>query len=213
MKHITHRSMTSVAWSGGTTTELAIYPEGATYADRTFAWRLSTATIEQDNSTFTSLSGISRVLMMVEGTIVLHHAGRDAVELHPFDVDVFSGDWLTTSEGRGKDVNLMTNIGYIGTLTAHFLRSDDHFEERLRAPYAPEGTRCIGYYAVDGDLSVSDGRVHHELEVGDLLIVRTEELDEPSRVTIHGRGHSPVRLIRMAVESEGLADSQLIPQT
>ncbi len=36
---------------GGATTQLAIAPKGAVYADRDFLWRLSSATVELDCST------------------------------------------------------------------------------------------------------------------------------------------------------------------
>ena len=39
-------------WSGGTTTQLAIAPEGAVYADRDFLWRLSSAGVDDDYSKF-----------------------------------------------------------------------------------------------------------------------------------------------------------------
>ena len=32
-------------WSGGTTTQIAIAPEGARYAERDFLWRVSSATV------------------------------------------------------------------------------------------------------------------------------------------------------------------------
>ena len=40
-------------WSGGKTKELAIYPPKCRYADRDFIFRLSSATVELDESDFT----------------------------------------------------------------------------------------------------------------------------------------------------------------
>ena len=42
-------------WSDGTTTQLLIAPEGAHYAARDFLWRVSSATVELDESDFTPL--------------------------------------------------------------------------------------------------------------------------------------------------------------
>lgn len=42
-------------WSGGTTTELFIWPHGASYAERRFGIRISTATVDIAQSTFTKL--------------------------------------------------------------------------------------------------------------------------------------------------------------
>ena len=63
-------------WSGGTTTQLAIWPEGAVYAERNFVWRVSSARVETQESEFTSLPGVARCLMVLDGTLHLEHEGR-----------------------------------------------------------------------------------------------------------------------------------------
>ena len=45
-KLLTKEDYVTTTWSGGTTTQLAIAPEGAVYADRDFLWRLSSAGVE-----------------------------------------------------------------------------------------------------------------------------------------------------------------------
>ena len=45
-KLLTKEDYVTTTWSGGTTTQLAIAPEGAVYADREFLWRLSSAGVE-----------------------------------------------------------------------------------------------------------------------------------------------------------------------
>ena len=52
-KLLTRDDYVTTNWSGGTTTQLAIAPEGAVYGDRNFLWRLSSATVELDHSDFT----------------------------------------------------------------------------------------------------------------------------------------------------------------
>ena len=42
-------------WSGGSTTELFIWPKDASYAERRFNIRISTATVDVESSTFTRL--------------------------------------------------------------------------------------------------------------------------------------------------------------
>ena len=37
-------------WSGGITTQLAIWPEGADYGARKFDWRISSAVVEDEES-------------------------------------------------------------------------------------------------------------------------------------------------------------------
>ncbi|MFT4603051.1 MAG: environmental stress-induced protein Ves [Arenicella sp.] len=94
-------------WSGGTTTEIFIYPEGAEYDKKNFSFRLSTASVEVDESTFTELPGVSRTLMVLHGKMKLSHEGQHTRNLEQHDVDVFDGGWKTTSKGQCVDFNLM----------------------------------------------------------------------------------------------------------
>ena len=75
-------------WSGGTTTELFIYPEGATYEDRNFKFRLSIATVESETSEFTPLAGVKRTLMLLHGELTLKHEGQ--YEKHGLSAECFS---------------------------------------------------------------------------------------------------------------------------
>lgn len=86
-------------WSGGETTELFIYPEGATYGKRDFLFRLSFATVARGQSHFTLLPGIHRILMVLEGEVRLEWQNRSPVTLHPADTCGFPGDWDTVSCG------------------------------------------------------------------------------------------------------------------
>ena len=45
MIHLRREDYVTSRWSGGSTTQIAIAPEGALYADRSFLWRLSSATV------------------------------------------------------------------------------------------------------------------------------------------------------------------------
>ncbi|NLL36968.1 MAG: HutD family protein [Fretibacterium sp.] len=103
-------------WAGGTTTQLAIWPEGADYASRRFDWRLSSARVELEESDFTPLPGFHRILMVLEGAIDLVHEGVRTVHLKAFDQDSFEGAWSTRSFGRCVDFNLMTGPDWTGTV-------------------------------------------------------------------------------------------------
>jgi environmental stress-induced protein Ves len=94
-------------WTGGTTTELFIFPKSASYKKMDFDFRISTATIEVDKSTFTSLKGVQRTLMVLEGSLELIHKNHHAIILKPFQKDSFMGDWETISRGQAVDFNLM----------------------------------------------------------------------------------------------------------
>ena len=94
-------------WAGGTTTELFIHPEGAEYSEMNFHYRLSTATVEVEESTFTPLPGVDRTLVVLYGQMDLKHEGHHEVSLSPFQQDQFKGEWKTTSKGKCVDFNLM----------------------------------------------------------------------------------------------------------
>lgn len=104
------------AWSGGTTTQLAIWPPDADYKQRNFKWRLSSARVDLEESTFTSLPGIHRLIMILEGQVRLVHEGHREITLNAFEQDSFEGDWKTTSFGKCVDFNLMTTEGCQGCI-------------------------------------------------------------------------------------------------
>jgi len=103
-------------WNGGSTTELFIYPMTSKYATRNFSFRLSTATVNIENSTFTSLPGITRTLMVLDGEMSLTHKDHHTAKLGRFDSDNFKGDWNTFSKGKCSDFNLMTMGNTQGTV-------------------------------------------------------------------------------------------------
>jgi environmental stress-induced protein Ves len=107
MKHLSEDDYKVSTWSGGKTTELAIAPEGAVYADRDFLWRLSSATVDLDESDFTELPDYDRLITPLDGVMTLTHNGGEPIELNPGDVDGFDGAWHTHSVGRCTDFNLM----------------------------------------------------------------------------------------------------------
>jgi len=98
-------------WSGGTTTEMFIYPHNSSYGDRDFIYRISSATVELGKSEFTSLPDYNRILMVLKGKLILRHEGQDPIELCELEQDTFDGNVLTVSEGKVTDFNLMMRKG------------------------------------------------------------------------------------------------------
>lgn len=98
------------SWSGGTTEEIFIYPEDKKYEDKDFTYRISVATIDEEESTFTELPGYDRVLMPLTNKVTLEKEGVK-VELEPFELLKFSGRERVVSYGRTKDLNLMMKEG------------------------------------------------------------------------------------------------------
>lgn len=96
-------------WAGGETTEFFIYPETGSYADRQFDFRISSATVAQQRSQFSSLSGFYRYLMPLDQPITLIHEGHGVKELAPLELAPFDGGWATESVGKCRDFNIMLN--------------------------------------------------------------------------------------------------------
>lgn len=113
---ITSDTFKTNTWSGGTTTQFFMYPQTANYQELNFDFRLSMATVSIDESVFTSLPGVSRTLLVLDGEITLQHENRYTKQLSKFDSDGFEGGWKTSSIGICTDFNLMTTGNTIGKL-------------------------------------------------------------------------------------------------
>ncbi|MBO4847781.1 MAG: HutD family protein [Clostridia bacterium] len=93
-------------WSGGTTTELYIWPKGASYKERRFDFRISTAYCELEESVFTPLPGVKRFLTPLCPGFDLTVNG-ERIELPRGRVLEFSGGDEVVCRGSGRDLNLM----------------------------------------------------------------------------------------------------------
>ncbi len=106
-------------WSGGTTTELYIYPENSNYKNGDFLFRISSATVEIEESAFTPLPGVERILMVLDGQMKLEHENQHTKVLKPLDTDQFQGEWTTLSKGKCTDFNLMCKSGTKGKVRGY----------------------------------------------------------------------------------------------
>jgi environmental stress-induced protein Ves len=93
-------------WSGGTTTELFLYPADGSYAERRFSFRISSATVDLSESSFTRLEGVTRYLTPLSEGFYLKRNGRWSY-LARGDVLLFSGEDEILCRGSGRDLNLM----------------------------------------------------------------------------------------------------------
>jgi len=118
-------NLQTTTWSGGTTTQLFIFPEGADYQKRDFLFRISTATVESEESVFTSLPGFRRKLMVLEGSLLMKHKGQYEKQLNKFDSDEFEGRWETSAAGKATDFNLMLGNGAEGSMEAFILKEGE----------------------------------------------------------------------------------------
>ncbi|MRV73359.1 HutD family protein [Duganella sp. FT92W] len=111
-KLIQYASLHATPWKngGGSTTEIAIAPQGATFDD--FDWRISLATISQSGP-FSTFAGIDRTLTLVSGPGVVLDVGNERqVALSEREPTVaFPGEdqvAATVSSGATTDFNVMT---------------------------------------------------------------------------------------------------------
>jgi environmental stress-induced protein Ves len=153
-------------WAGGTTTELFIFPENSTYSDRNFLFRLSSATVEAEKSDFTRLPGFSRLLMILDGKIEIHHKGKYSKVLKKFDIDEFQGSWETSSQGQAIDFNLMMAEGIQGSLKASWfiLQGSVNLDFAIKNTYT-------GVYVFKGTAEMLIADESFILESGDFLIM------------------------------------------
>lgn len=150
----------TINWAHGTSTELFVYPLDGDFVSRNFTFRISTATVEADETTFSSFQAITRILMILEGKLTLIHEGRYTKELNTFDQDTFMGDWDTKSKGRVRDFNLMCKNGASGNVT-HM-----HFTNEEQLTIRPEGNFQY-FFVAAGEFSI-DNTV---LKKGDTYVV------------------------------------------
>lgn len=99
-------------WSGGTTSQLYIFPENGQFSERNFDFRISSATIEVEESSFTSLPAYNRILAILEGNLTLNHVGKPSTQLEKYEHVFFHGSWETSSVGKVRDFNVIYNANY-----------------------------------------------------------------------------------------------------
>lgn len=184
MKKLRSADYAVSAWSGGTTTQLAIWPQEAKYADRDFLWRVSSAAVELEESDFTPLPDYERLIAPLEGEIVLRHDGGAPIRLRPYEVHAFSGASVTHCTGRCRDFNLMLRRGKAsGTMEALRLSS----EPAALPPPATGETLLI--FCVEGGAELGTGAAAFaalSLAPGEALL-----LSEPTGLILAG----PARLM------------------
>ena len=157
-------------WSGGTTTQLAIWPPEALYADRDFLWRLSSAVVELPESDFTPLPDYRRILMILDGRLELSHDGGPVIVLNELEQNTFDGASHTISRGQVTDFNLMMRKGRCdGRVEAQVLSCGECWD-RKEVLSREESWQLI--YCYQGQLSVTvENAETWKLEGKDALLV------------------------------------------
>lgn len=137
-------------WSGGSTTELYIYPEEAQYKEGNFKCRISSAVVEVEKSDFTSLPKVKRYLSIFSGQLDMVHGGEERISLKPYEVDCFDGGVPTVSFGKVVDFNLMLKNGADGKMEAARLNDKESMEICPR-----EGENLLAVYVKTGSVRIN----------------------------------------------------------
>jgi hypothetical protein len=131
-----------VPWKngGGTTTELALWPAGASFERGDYAWRLSAAEVERDGP-FSAFPGCERILTVTRGSgLVLEHEGAaPRARLRRLEPYRFSGDWPTHAHlvaGPIADFNVILRPERARAEVAALTLGTRRVREVLRTPQA-----------------------------------------------------------------------------
>ena len=155
-----------VNWANGTSTELFVYPSDGNFHTRDFTFRISTATVEAEETTFSDFSSLTRILMILEGNIKLIHEGRYTKQLAPFDQVTFDGSWPTKSQGKVRDFNVMFKENVEGKVE-HFATNTGQLDS-----FSLSGTHDF-FFVQNGSFRFKD----LEIQKNDLLIIEREETE------------------------------------
>lgn len=186
---LTRNQYVTTAWSGGTTTQLAIAPEGAVYADRDFIWRLSAAGVEMEHSEFTPLPDYLRLISIQNGNLELKIGDGGRFPLEPLTVCSFDGGTPVESWGRCTDFNLMLRKGHChGTLQSLTLEPGSVCAWTPPVPAPQVYPHCtLALYCVSGAICLDTA---HTAQAGQLLLCRDADDRTPLRLSSQtgGRG-------------------------
>lgn len=178
--HLTQNDYKVGHWSGGTTTELFIWPAGADYGKREFSFRVSSAAVELAESDFTPLPGVMRWITPISGGFTLTHPGKAPVEMAPLAQPYrFSGEEATHCTGQATDFNLMLK-GTSGEMSI----------SRGETAVLP-GFNC--FYALEDTVFQLEGE--HRMAAGDLLVVFSQQ---EAAIAL---GDTPVIVCRVEVDA------------
>ena len=172
-------------WTGGKTTQLAIYPQDGDYLERRFVWRLSSATCELDESAFSKLPDFDRTLIVLKGSVVLAHEGVRVVRLAELEQDSFDGGYRTKSFGKITDYNLMVRKGNKGSARVIPLVSESTKLEYDDCGRYQMGTQAI--FVREGFATVSIDKETLMVQAGEQLVINYDRRERPY-IRIMGEG-------------------------
>ena len=150
-------------WSGGSTRQLAIYPEDAKGADAfDFIFEITSSTMDMEETRYTIYEDYMRTLMIIDGETTLRHADGRIHHLTPFNQCYFDGNCQTYSSGKATDYELMLRKDFQGSIEMTHLDGTEVIHS---------DRNYLGIYCFDG----SCGGCRFTLAAGDQLSAYGED--------------------------------------
>ena len=176
-------------WSGGSTTELYIFPKNASYIERNFEVRISTAQVEVEKSNFTSLPGVNRKLMILDGEITISHQNHHSKLLKKYEVDSFKGEWNTSAIGTCTDFNVMTTTNIHSDLyRIEVIRNSETLIE-IDALW-----KTFFLYVHTGSIEVELDHNKHHINSNNLMLIKNIET---CSISIYAKDHSQLIVVKI----------------
>lgn len=200
IKIIRKNGQKTTTWSGGTTTQLYIYPEDSVYSELNFKYRISSAMVLVEESTFTHLPGINRKIMILDGELLLKHEDEYSINLCRFEKDSFRGDFNTKSYGKVRDFNLMTNDDCEGDISNINIKPDEF--KKFKIGNIKDGYNNVShvYYFLNGDIDIEfSSDFKEKVNEGDLLIITRDRNDKDETLYIYSDNKEELDIIESII--------------
>lgn len=176
-------------WSGGTTSEYFIYPNGTSVQAQNFDFRISTACIDVQASTFTKFPNHDRILLILEGETEIIHRDKYSKQLKEFDLEYFSGNYDTSSSSKAKvkDFNLIYDAKY--SANVEVLNGELNFSGTIQQK------QWMFIFNYSGELEVQYSNEFYTIESSEMLILSNENSQQD--FYLNGNAQSLVLTIQL----------------
>ena len=163
-------------WTGGETAQLFIYPEDAVFSEKSFLWRVSSATFTSTESKFSDFTGYQRYILPLEGELALSHEGLYNRELDKYEVEYFDGAWTTFSKNSldCRDYNFIVRNGNLAKMQI-LSRGCEYFLKE---------SEIVTIFSMDDFvISLEDSDERIDVNAFSLLILETDDEEKISIIS------------------------------
>ena len=175
-------------WSGGTTSEIFLFPPSSCWEKKDFQIRISSADCRVDGAPYSDFTGFTRHILPLRGSMHMFHEGHHEVLLNPFDVDIFDGSWNTHHIGKAVDFNLLYSENWTGRLKPLLQNESIKIEK----------SGIIGFYAVE-DAEILSRDFSVEVPAGDFIVFN--DINEATVFSIKAALHGPCVIAAAALDA------------